>query len=222
MGGGQIKQSKLLNMDADEPRMMASSIASASAMADEPMLMADMPESAQESASSATPPAPEATSETPKRDGKRPVIKASSNDFTLIPKMLDAELEEHDKDGSLRSTIVKAGTDWKRRRQENLLLPMSESYLVSEEMESEKNKAIDLLTALSRSGSLPIEHSELHIIIAVSHCFENDIMSTIIRENVNPIAKVEQSLLMIGSVIHNQPATALIASSEDDVEQNGE
>jgi hypothetical protein len=212
--GGARKQPKLMNMDADGPRLTSMT----SAMANEPMRKADMRASAQQSFGSATPSSPEAMRETPKSDGERPLIKASSNDFTLIPKILDAELEEHDKDGSLRSTIVKTGTDWKRRRQENLLLPVSETYLVPQEMESEKNKAFDLLTALSRSGSLPIEHSELHIIIAVSHCFENDIMSTIIGENVNPIAKVEQSLLMIGSVIHNQPATALIASSENDLE----
>jgi hypothetical protein len=208
---------KLMNMDADGPSLLMMD----ELMMDEPMMAAGMPESAQQSTGSATPTPPKATRETPKKDGKqRPVIQAVSNDFTLIPKILDAELEEHDKDGSLRSTIVKAGPDWERRRQENLLLPMSETYLVSQEIESEKHKAFDLLTALSRSGSLAIEHSELHIIIAVSHCFENDIMSTIIRENVNPIAKVEQSLLMLGSVIHSQPFTALTASSEDDKIEN--
>jgi hypothetical protein len=187
----------------------------------EPMLLdMDMPESTQEESAGSESPPQETTNETPKKDGKqRPGIKtSSSNDFTLIPKILDAELEQHDKDGSLRSTIVKAGTHWKRRRKDNLLLPMSETNLASQEIGSEKDKAFDLLTALSRSGSLAIEHSELHIIIAVSHCFENDIMSTLIRENINPIAKVEQSLLMIGSVIHNQPSMALTdaAYSEDD------
>jgi hypothetical protein len=189
-------------------------------MMEDDFMMLDMDESGQESAGSATPIPPEATSDTPKRDGKGPAIKTSSNDFTLIPKILDAELEEHDKDGSLRSTIVKAGTDWRRRRQENLLLPMSETYLVSQEIESDKDKAFDLLTALSRSGSLAIEHSELHIVIAVSHCFEADIMSCLIRENINPIAKVEQSLLMLGSVIYNQPPMTLTASSEDDSREN--
>jgi len=144
-----------------------------------------------------------------------PLGETSSNDFTLIPKIIDAHLEEHDKDGALRSTIVKAGTDWTRRRQENLLLPMVEDVLTSSEIDQEKQKAFDLLIALSRSGSLPIEKSELHIIIAVSHCFESDIMDTIISENVNPIDKVEKSLLLIGSVIHNQPASALLASGNE-------
>ena len=111
-------------------------------------------------------------------------MKASSNnDFTLITKIMDAKLEEHDKDGSLRSTIVKAGTHCERRRQDNLLLPMTEAQLVPKEIERGRNKAFDLLTAFSRSGSLAIDHTEPHILIAVSHCFENDIMSTIIRDD---------------------------------------
>ena len=218
----QQQHRKLMNTmmmdDSDEPMMMMDS--------DEPMLLS-MPESAQQDSGdggSSTAPPPDATSKTPDGDDKRPLVKASSsNDFTLIPKILDAKLEEHDKDGSLRSTIVKAGTHWERRRQENLLLPMTEAQLGHKNIDSEKNKAFDLLTALSRSGSLAIDHTELHIIIAVSHCFENDIMSTIIRENINPIKKVEQSLLMLGSVIHNQPSAALLiagSSEDDDIEDD--
>jgi hypothetical protein len=141
---------------------------------------------------------------------------SSVNDFTLIPKILDAKLEMYDKDGSLRSTIIRAGARWDRRRQDTILLPSVLSTLDESEIESEKTKAMALLTAISRSGALPIDASELHVVVAVSHRFENDIMSTVIKENVNPIEKVEASLLLIASTIHNAPSSVLIVAKDSE------
>ena len=104
----------------------------------------------------------------------------ATGDFTLIPKVLDTKLLE-DNDGALKSTIVKAGENWYRTRQENLLLQSQKESLATDAREKEKNQAMDLLTALSRSGSLPIESSELHVIIALTHCFEQDVMNTVYK-----------------------------------------
>jgi hypothetical protein len=90
-----------------------------------------------------------------------------------------------------------------------------------DDAETEKTKAMDLLTAISRSGSLPIDASELHIVIAVTHCFENQIMNTVIRDNINPIQKAENSLLMIASTIHNQPSSNLLAAEDGKEEIKG-
>jgi hypothetical protein len=143
---------------------------------------------------------------------KSPLITStpSVEDFTLIPKILDAKLETSD--GALKSTTVNAGTSWVRTRQENLLLPPIQEYLSdSKQHETEKNRAMDLLTALSRSGSLPIESSEIHVVVALTHCFEQDVMNTVYRDNINPITKVESSLLLLGSTIHNVPEETLLA-----------
>jgi len=138
-----------------------------------------------------------------------------SEDFTLIPKELDAKLEKHDKDGSLRSTIITAGTHWRSIRQENFLTGSKQSTLSPDTTLTEKKKAFDLLDAISRSGTLAIECSELHVVVAVSHCFDNDILGTIIQDNVNPIAKLERSSLMLASTIYGQPATNLIRNEQD-------
>lgn len=125
-------------------------------------------------------------------------------DFTLIPKLLDAKLEKIDTDGALRSTIIKAGTsNWKRMRQANLLVAPTLSILSTDDIEHEKKKAFDLLDAISRSGTLAIDCSELHIIVGVSHCFENDIMGSVVQDNVNPIEKVERSSVILASCIHH-------------------
>jgi hypothetical protein len=73
---------------------------------------------------------------------------------------------------------------------------------------------MDLLTAISRSGSLPIVQSELHIVIAISHCFQNDVVSTVIQDNINPIQKVEQSMLMLGSVIYEKDDEKMLAPAQ--------
>ena len=138
------------------------------------------------------------------------------DDFTLIPKLLDAKLDQYDTDHSLRSTIVTAGPIWTRTRQDNLLSGAKSSTLSPEAIERETNKAFDLLDALSRSGTLPIACSELHVIIAVSHCFENDVMGTVIQDNVNPIEKMERSSLILGSTIHQGESwNTLLADSEE-------
>ena len=136
------------------------------------------------------------------------------DDFTAIPKILDAKFEEHDDSGALKSTIIKAGSDWIRSRQENLLVSSQTKTLDSNTVTLEKNKAMDLLIAISRSGSLPIESSELHVIVAVSHCFENQIMETIIEDNINPIEKMEKSMMMIGSVIHGVDEMDLVGAEK--------
>ena len=136
---------------------------------------------------------------------------SSGEDFTLLPKVLDEKLEQHEKSGSLRSTIIKTDQNWERKRQDNMLVPMETSSMGQSDISSEKNKAFDLLMAISRSGTLPIDASELHVVVAVSHCFENDLMGTVIEDNINPIQKVESSMLLVASVIHGMPPDVLVA-----------
>jgi hypothetical protein len=39
-------------------------------------------------------------------------------------------------------------------------------------------------------------------VIAATHCFDKSLVDTVIEGNVNPIAKVERSMLIVASVIH--------------------
>lgn len=128
----------------------------------------------------------------------------SAEDFTMIPKLLDAKIEALDNDNALRSTTIKAGRNWTRTRQENFLTRLATRTLGTDEIVSEKKMAFDLLDAISRSGTLAIDCAELHVFIAMSHCFENDVLGTVVQDNINPIAKVEQSSLLLASTIHGQ------------------
>ena len=145
----------------------------------------------------------------------------NTEDFTLVPKELDAKLEKHDKDNTLHSTIIKPLSHWARTRQENFLTGAKTSTLLPDTIASEKKKAFDLLDAISRSGTLSIECSDLHIVVAVSHCFNNDIMGTVVQDNVNPIEKLEQSSLILASTIYGQPAVNLIQNEQDAIRLRG-
>ena len=137
-------------------------------------------------------------------------------DFTLLPHLLDEKLDKYDTDHALRSTVLTTGSKWTRRRQANLLVPPQSTELNPAAVDQETQKAFDLLDALSRSGTLPIASAELHVIVAVSHCFENDVMGSVIQDNINPIEKVERSALLIGSTIHGQACNALLSDSEQE------
>ncbi|GAX14051.1 hypothetical protein FisN_5Lh025 [Fistulifera solaris] len=138
-----------------------------------------------------------------------------ANDFTLIPRILDQKLEVLDKDNALHSTVIKAGDLWTRKRQQNLLVSPETYSLTSSDLDSEKTKAFDLLDAISRSGTLPIDCSELHVVIAVSHCFENTVMGTVVQDNINPILKVEKSSMLLASTVHAELPNKVLANEKE-------
>jgi hypothetical protein len=83
------------------------------------------------------------------------------------------------------------------------------------DVKSEKNKAFDLMDALSRSGSLPILYSDLHVIICLTHCFEKDVMGTVVEDNINPIDRLELSTLLLGSTIHGMAPGELVSTGSE-------
>merc|ERR1711865_1003269 len=131
--------------------------------------------------------------------------------FNLVPQALDTAIERNDKDSSIRATTIEPAKEgWIRNRQPNLLSKFKKESLTSTEIVSEKNKALDLLDALSRSGSLAIPFSELHVVICATHQFEKTVMETVIRDNINPIEKLEMSPLLMASTILETPARNLL------------
>lgn len=53
------------------------------------------------------------------------------------------------------------------------------------------------------------------MVLAATHCFDQTLIDTVIRENVNPIEKVERSLLIVGTTIHKLPANVLAPDQRD-------
>ena len=82
------------------------------------------------------------------------------------------------------------------------------------EQKDAKSKAFDLLDALTRSGVLPIlTGASLHVVLATTHCFDRSLMNTIVKDNINPIEKVERSSVIVASLIHGAPVQDMIEDS---------
>ena len=131
-------------------------------------------------------------------------------DYTRLPAELDAKLEALDVDAALRPTKINVEKIWTKRSQPALLAKPSSKRLADDAQEREKQKAFDLLDALSRSGSLPIDCCSLHVLIAATHCFDDSLIDTVIVKNVNPIEKLERSMLIVSETIQGVAATQLV------------
>jgi len=148
-----------------------------------------------------------------------PTQKKDAIDFTKIPKTLDSVFEQFSNDeaygGVLRTSKLNVGDTWEKASQPNLLSKKQTRNVQPPQQRSEKNKAFDLLDALSRSGSLPISAGELHIIITTTHCFEKSVVETVVRDNVNPLEKIERSHLVVASVIHDVSVGDMLRDRRD-------
>lgn len=103
---------------------------------------------------------------------------------------MDRKFSELDTDCALRPTIIKPGPTWTKTSQDGLLSLPKTDILSINEQEREKQRAFDLLDALSRSGSLTADASSLHIMLCATHCFDKSLMDSVICDNMNPIEKV--------------------------------
>ena len=136
--------------------------------------------------------------------------------MTTIPNELDAKYLKLDLDGTLRPSIIKvnAGITWVKKFQRNLLTKSETKSLTKSNLKEERDAAFDLLDALSRSGALDINCAELHVVVAATHCFARTVVDTVIMDNVNPIEKVERSVLIMGTTIHQQPDAGALLQAD--------
>jgi len=149
-------------------------------------------------------------------NAKSPPLESDTVVFAAMPKVLDRAIELHDKNAAIRSTTIKtANSGWTRIRQKNLLSKTHQGSLDKSQIAFEKSRAFDLLDALSRSGSLEIPFSELHVLICATHRFEKNAMETVIQDNINPIEKLEMSTLLMASTILGVPTSGLFRSKDD-------
>ena len=116
----------------------------------------------------------------------------------------------------MRPTRIDVGEQWRKKAHKALLAPATHEALRSTEQKREKEAAFDLLDALSRSGALPFESAELHVVVAMTHCFDASIMDTVIVKNVNPIEKLEKSSLLVATTVHEAPAERLIRADQQE------
>jgi len=133
-------------------------------------------------------------------------------DYSKLPVELDRRLAELDTDAAMRPTKLTVADRWDKKAQKGLLARPANDVLHKAEQDTEKQRAFDLLDALSRAGSLPIDAASLHVIIAATHCFDESLINTLVVRNVNPIEKLERSALIVAETVKGVPATELVRS----------
>jgi hypothetical protein len=85
-------------------------------------------------------------------------------DYTLVPAQLDKRLGELE-GCSVRPTIIRPEpAGWKLRFQRHMLDGYREKTLSTVDLQQERQRAFDLLDALTRSGSLPVRVHSFRLI----------------------------------------------------------
>jgi hypothetical protein len=135
-------------------------------------------------------------------------------DVTQLPTRIDGKLEELDEEGAVAPTTIKLADDWTKKSFASLLANEQVELLQKDELRTEKNKAFDMLDALSRSGDLELRFCELHVVILATHMFAQSLMHTVARGNVNPIEKAEKSNLILASELFGEKPAQLVNKSE--------
>jgi len=131
---------------------------------------------------------------------------ADDEDLTTLPGELDAAYLRLDKDGTLRPTTIKVapGAAWTKTSVDSLLSSPVTSTMDATALGKERSAAFDLLDALSLSGEISVDCAELHVVVAATHRFARTLVDTVIMDNVNPIEKVERSVLIVAATLHRR------------------
>lgn len=131
---------------------------------------------------------------------------ADDEDLTTLPGELDAAYLRLDKDGTLRPTTIKVapGASWTKTSVGSLLSSPVTSTMDATALGKERSAAFDLLDALSLSGEISVDCAELHVVVAATHRFARTLVDTVVMDNVNPIEKVERSVLIVAATMHRR------------------
>ena len=150
----------------------------------------------------------------PRQPSEATTGAADTSDYTRIPAELDRRFEEFDDDGALRPAIVHCGPTWTRTARKSLLAKAETSALDGKAQETERSRAFDLLSALTKSGALTIDQATLHVVVVATHGFDRTLVETVIQGNVNPIEKVERSLMIVATTLHGVPASDMLSGAQ--------
>eukprot|EP00667_Euglena_gracilis_P001730 EG_transcript_1730 len=135
---------------------------------------------------------------------------AGPGEYTQLPVAMEARLADLDVDHAVRPTTVTPGSPWQFTGQHWARAAATARPIPAEEQPALTAKAMDLLDALSRCGALPLGDAQLHVFLAVTHCFDKTLLEVVVQDSVNPIAAVERTGLIVASVVHaTAPATLL-------------
>eukprot|EP01063_Lacrimia_lanifica_P013502 TRINITY_DN20147_c0_g1_i1.p1 TRINITY_DN20147_c0_g1~~TRINITY_DN20147_c0_g1_i1.p1 ORF type:complete len:891 (+),score=297.58 TRINITY_DN20147_c0_g1_i1:57-2675(+) len=139
-----------------------------------------------------------------------PAEGGGSFSLSSLPAVLEERYRRLDTDGCLRPTTIETGTTWTKKFRRTLVTNHESITLQATRQQVVRDEAFDLLDALTRSGLLPLSGVDLHVVVTATHCFDKTLVDTVIQNNVNPVEKVERSVLVVASAVHGVPVADLV------------
>jgi len=136
-------------------------------------------------------------------------------DWTKMPNLLTSNVAKYSDNACLRPTILTVGQTWVRETKPGLLSKsVKNTSFSNEEQQKEKNRAYDLLDALTTSGELDFDNCHLHVVMCATHCFDQTLLDVICQSNVNPVEVVERSAMIMACTIHGVDPLELVEENE--------
>lgn len=137
-------------------------------------------------------------------------------DVCKLPFALEHTYATLDEDGAIHAAILRLDRQWHKWFYRSVLSDESSQVMETADQVHERNRAYDLLDALSKSGVLEMAQADLHVLVAATHSFHRALVHTVIQENVNPIEHVERSWLMMAATIHEQEVEEMLREEQVD------
>ncbi len=128
-------------------------------------------------------------------------------DLTKYPTLLDEAFDKLDPEQhAVRLAILRTGSTWQWSTGSSSLgfgFPSRSCANVDKTSQRRhRQRAFDLLDAMTRSGALTLKDCELHVVVAAVHAFDRSLMNTLVQANDNPIDEVERSSAILSSALH--------------------
>ena len=112
------------------------------------------------------------------------------------------------------STCQADDNSWTLESQKNVFTSSTKLSLDTSAQQQAKRKAFDLLDALTKSGALSVTDASLHVLVTATHIFDRSVLETLVQRDVNPLQKLQQSLLIMLTTLHGKPLDALVTLQE--------
>ncbi|KAJ9443073.1 hypothetical protein DIPPA_19041 [Diplonema papillatum] len=137
-------------------------------------------------------------------------------DLPSVPRLLEEATDALGPTVNVRPVIVKVGTSWRASELEATTLPGSTRRpgqpdpgfrKKADWQRAEKNKAFDLIDAVTRSGSAQLKKGTMHVFVGGAHCFDTSVVDAVVVHNVDPIERIDAACIATVAALHDQPAS---------------
>jgi len=105
-------------------------------------------------------------------------------DYTKLPGAIDSSIDKLLDGAPVRPTSLEVEGAWSKETSPYLLGARQTLSLDADALVDERNRAFDLLDALTKSGELLLYDASVHVVLASTHTFEQSVFHTVTRDNI--------------------------------------